>query len=502
MHRSIATRCALSPFIKCLALLIACASPAAGDAADVFSRLRSAVAKAERGDCRGSLKLIIAATAEAEFATVNAAGRDAIHGIGALCALQLGDNDTAYRFAFEATQSNRSTAQLWRIRFSHQLRLKAYSDAVASVEAMGSRHVEALDSVPIRWLYLLNDDLGKLPDKALQRRLLDVLAGSAYRPDEVMATNDGFKLKLAPLLLDEGKQSSAAALVSSMVEPDALVAVSLDLRLRTLLPADFSVRMAMERRLEQARSSVATHADSMSAVLDMADLLRRLGRVEESLAVLEAAGPVGPRTAIFSDLDKQRNWWWDAVARAQERLGHYEKAVAAYREGIAAKEGGTPNVSQTINLGHAHLRFGYPERAIAAVAVFEKGKYEASPYGLMEMRLVRGCAHAALGNGAAVKAEIAYVTEHERDHPEALTDLLLCTGDMEGAAAAMIRRLDDPERRLGALLQLSDYDPPVATFPLVPFESKFAELAVRADVMMAIKRAGGTRRFHLQAAEL
>jgi hypothetical protein len=217
---------------------------------------------------------------------------------------------------------------------------------------------------------------------------------------------------------------------------------------------------------------------------------------------LEAARPDGPGGKQFTDLDEETNWWWDEMARSYQMLGRYDEAVSAFGHGILAKEDGSPNVSQTINLGHAHVRFGHPERALKTVAVFETASYPASPYGEMEMRLVRGCAQAALGNRTALANDVAYARDHERDHPEALTDLLLCADDMDSAAASMIRRLNDPDKRAGALSQLSTFDPPPPSYPLMPFEKKMAALRERADVQAAIQRAGGVRHIRLQAGEL
>jgi len=73
---------------------------------------------------------------------------------------------------------------------------------------------------------------------------------------------------------------------------------------------------------------------------------------------------------------------------------------------------------------------------------------------------------------------------------------------MDGAAAATIRRLDDPERRAGALLQLSDYDPPPANGSHDPIDLRLGDLKHRPDVRAAIGRAGGTRRFIVRSGAL
>ena len=154
-----------------------------------------------------------------------------------------------------------------------------------------------------------------------------------------------------------------------------------------------------------------------------------------------------------------------------------------------------------INLAEAQVAFGKPQEALATLAVFDGAGRSASPYGEMEMRFARGCANALAGRKDALATDLAFAKAHEADHGEALSDLMLCSGDLDGAAAAFIRRLDDPDRRVAALLQLSDYDAPPVAIP-DPVYAHMPALKARDDVRAAIARAGGTRRIHLQRNEL
>ena len=192
------------------------------------------------------------------------------------------------------------------------------------------------------------------------------------------------------------------------------------------------------------------------------------------------------------------NWYWDALGRSWHMLGRYDEMVEAFRKGAAAGEDGTPNVSQVINLAQAQNAFGRGDEALRTLAAFADGR-KSSPYGEMEMRFARGCAQAVAGRPAEAVADVAFAKAHDKDHGEALADLLLCLGDMDGAAAAFIARLDDPDRRADALEQLSDYDDPPVALPPDPINSRLDALKARPDVKAAIARAGGTRRFHVQA---
>jgi hypothetical protein len=191
-------------------------------------------------------------------------------------------------------------------------------------------------------------------------------------------------------------------------------------------------------------------------------------------------------------------WWWDGLARTYASLGRYEDAVAALRRGMELQEDGTKNVSQTLNLASLQVEFGHRAEALKTLDGFDPRKSTINPYGMMVLTRTRGCARFGNGDIAGARIDRDYAVAHERDSPENLTDLLLCMGDVDAAAAEMIRRLDDPEQRVDALLNLSDYDPETHPVPIDLPGAKMAAVKGRPDVKAAIARAGGVRRFFLQ----
>jgi hypothetical protein len=120
----------------------------------------------------------------------------------------------------------------------------------------------------------------------------------------------------------------------------------------------------------------------------------------------------------------------------------------------------------------------------------------------MAMRYNRACAHAVAKRPGDAAADLAYIQTNSKDAPGMLGSLLLCLGDLDGAAADYIGRLDDPETRSEALLELSDYDDPPVKVPLDPAAARVPALKARTDVKAAIARAGGIRRFRVQADSL
>jgi hypothetical protein len=422
--------------------------------------------------------------------------------MAASCAVRTGKKDMAYRYAMDGTALDDASDWIWRFRFGVELEDGHFGPALTTIEAMTQGRGAALNAVPVRWMYEFSNKLKAGHQDDLRRRLLKILTDPSYAPDEVFGTVDGFRQSYAEILYGAGDKDGAAALIREIDDPSDLEELSFDPRFRPMLPSDFDLRASVERSLAAARTAMSRHPELVEPITMVAMRLRQLGRPQEALAVLEPARATILREGGFADADDKANWWWDGVARTQAALGHYDEMVAAMRSGAEAKEYGEINVSQVINLAEAQVHFGKPEDALKTLAVFDGGKRSVSPYGEMEMRFARGCANALAGKKDALALDLAYARAHNADHREALSDLLLCIGDLDGAAAAFAGRLEDPEQRTAALIQLSDYDAPPVSIPADPVNANLEKLKARPDMKAAIARAGGIRRIHLQRDEL
>ncbi|UUX99886.1 hypothetical protein [Sphingomonas sp. J315] len=165
------------------------------------------------------------------------------------------------------------------------------------------------------------------------------------------------------------------------------------------------------------------------------------------------------------------------------------------------EEDGSPNVSQIINLAGVQMRMGRHADALKTLPA-EGADFPVSPFGAMQMRLVRVCANVGLGNAAAVAIDRAEIEAKSKDAPEALRRLYLCLGDMDAAARAVIAELDNPEQRIETLIDFSDFDPSPTPTPETAYSKGIEALKLREDVQAALKKAGGTRRIALQSGDL
>jgi tetratricopeptide (TPR) repeat protein len=464
-----------------------------------LENLRQMAAAGAANDCKEALKIGLPMIDSRHDLELSGEGEAFIYGVVITCEAA-SDKERAYAHALRATALKHATDDLWRFRLALELETHRNRAAVVTVEAMARARQAALNLVPVDWMGFLNRALKEAKQEDLQRRLLKVLASDSYVPDEAFGLTDDFRYPYAAMLAEKGETEAARTLVAALRSPDSMVEASLDSRLRRLVPAELDVRRAAEAVLALHEEAIARHPDRLSPLIEAARDLRLLGRPREAVELLETAAAQNPDAA--SDRDEKLNWWWDSVASSEAALGRYDDAVVSLRKGAALKERGGANVSQVINLADLQINFGHGEEALKTLGLFDDPTRKGSPYGEMELRLARGCAHVVAGHPADAAADLAFARTHEKDDPRALSDLLLCVGDMDGAAAAFIRRLDDPDRRGRALLQLSDYDEVPVPVPAGPVNSRLGALKQRPDVKAAIERAGGIRRIPLQQGEL
>jgi tetratricopeptide (TPR) repeat protein len=465
------------------------------------ARIQALAAAVTRDDCAEVIRLGAPIADAGARAGLPADAEAEIQEVVASCEWRAGTTDAAYRHALRGTTLDEASEWLWRSRLALELTAKRYEDAVATIEAMSRGRGAALNSIDLGWMHLLNRELRDSHKTPARKRLLAVLASDAYAPDQAYGPLESYRLEYARLLAEEGDKAAAAAQVRRLQSRHGISGALFDSRLREWVDPGVDLRSAAETALARYKEAAALYPDRLGPLVMAASELRSLGRPQEAVALLDVARGRIDDPAGFEDREEQLNWWWDELGRTYHQLGRYEEMVDAFRKGAAIAESGK-NVSQVINLAEAQNSFGRGEDALKTLAVFSDPERSTSPYGAMEMRFARGCAYAVAGRPSEAAADLAFARAHEKDHPEALADLLLCLGDMDGAAAAFIRRLEDPERRADALLQLSDYDAPPVARPPHPVESRLPALKQRPDVQAAIAKAGGIRRIRLQRGEL
>ncbi len=407
----------------------------------------------------------------------------------------------AAAYAARATARDDSSDFAWRMRLVIDLQAKRYGPAIDTLERMTQGRGAALNSVPPKWLWQTRAVLDSAHDDVNLLRLLRIMSDSAYQPDdlgwEIDNSGDTARTTYARKLVGAGRKDEARALLVDLKGYGALDQVAFDPDLRALFGRPIDLRAVVEADLIQHRALMEKYPRSLAALNAVASDLRRLGRNDEMIAMLKAAISQAESTGAYDDRDDNLPWFWNSLAYAYAAAGKYDDMVVAFGKGAALNESGMPNVSQVINLSGQQNAFDRPKDALATITPISI-KADASPYGLMQIHLARGCAYARLSDLANARADLAYLLAHEPDAPPAVSLIQMCLDNEDATAASFVRRLGDPRTREMAMRDLTDYDAPDPRGPISPIAPLFERVRKRSDVQAAIRAAGGPFRVHLQ----
>lgn len=467
-----------------------------------FDDLTSAIS---RGDCTQGLSLARRVTARGAFKRFPDQARGAIWTFAALCAEQRNLFDEALDDARNATEVPGADAGVWTLRFRAALEARQLEDAPDAVEALGRSSPATLNQITVAAFHGFKTQAVAAGHADLALRLYAALEAANYTPAGSGAGGaDSIWLDEAAMAADAGDARHAAALIGRLTHTRSLIRVKLDSRFAAAVAADparFDLKAAALRELDRDRADMAAHPDRLAALRAVATDLMGLERFDEALALDQSAldriaqAPRGK--PAFADQDRWLNFLHDGKSGALRRLGRFDDAVQAMRDGARLPEQGQRNVSQTINLSELLNTVGRPEEALAALKPFDSG-LKASPFGEAWVHAERACAYYKLGRTAQIAPELAWLTAHQRDNPDARQEGVFCGGSTGDLAAEFIAELKDPDQRQGALVALSEFDPPSATTPfLAEALATMAAIRARPDIRAAVAAAGHTERIPL-----
>lgn len=482
-----------------LAAVLTAAAAAASPDRDTFdddvSTAKLAVAS---NDCAAAMPLIRRAIASPRMTTSPDAL--AVWEMGAECAGNQKAWAEALRDAEAATAFPKATDWVWRIRITLNDFLDHPDKSVELIETLAHDRPDVLTALEERQIGQIDRKLRGRGASALRRRLFAALDSINYQPTKPFDSADGYWVDYAAMLADAGDMANATRVLGRVNTTYGLIVARLDKRFDPIIAASpdrFDPRRVAEAQLARDQAAMAANPDLLEGILSTSRDLRRLGRSQEALAMLDKAAArvaaMDPANPDFSDLADAGNWLPDERARNLNDLGRFEEGLAVRRTAAATNEGGGPNVSQTINLADDLLNMGRPQESLDVLAVFGVAgeTRSASLYGVMEMMVNRACAYSDLGQAKPLQDTLAYISAHEKDNEGAVTNSLLCTGDLDGAAASFVRRLADPDERQGALLDLVDF---TDARPMTPrqalIDKRWRAVRGRPDVQAAAAAVG------------
>ncbi|MBS0374820.1 MAG: DUF3857 domain-containing transglutaminase family protein [Proteobacteria bacterium] len=458
--------------------------------------LSDALAAKQAGKDAEAAKRLGVALDPAAFATLPPNSQRNARWLAASLAGSRGDWPAALAELRRATAAGDESFDLWSFRVHAAIAAADAADAAESLTHLAQHWPANLakvdDWVPPRVVR-------EAPHAGTARfDLLRALYAAKYRRS--FREPSGFWVELATLALERGDRGLAVDALHRVDDPYALVAIAADRRfdeVRSRLGDLPSSAAASRRGAELGARAIAEHPSAADAVVDAAHAYLVAGQPTEALAVCDAAiarvhGSHG--TQAFDDYGKRYVWVLDLRSRALERLGRWDEALAQEVEASHLTERGMPNVSQAINLAARYNELGRAKEARAALAAVGR---DLSSFGRTQLEAERLLSAVQLGDGAETERALGYLKEHAEDSWSTYQSGLLAAGRTDEAAALLIARLRDPERRLDALVAVQGY----ADVPRGPFGAELARreaaLIAREDVQQAITAVGRIDRYLL-----
>lgn len=372
------------------------------------------------------------------------------------------------------------------------LELAQPADAVAQVERQAriGGGVAVFDHKQLHdlWEALAQDETPRL-------RLLNALAALNFGPVDPLDQEDQIWEDHARLLAKTGAPPrEVLTALKRLNGVDEQLGAALSPRFaaaRRLDEAWFEPRAVVMRAFQRADRLAVKATDRLSLVTRRADLLERLGRPADALALIDAAllrAKVSPRT--FSDLDGGLVNLRAERAFSLWQLGRFDEAIAEDRAIVKDARPREGYDGWADNMLISHLTAD--GRAPAALKALDYFLYKPSG-NLGDWVVARSaCVNVQLGRLTAARRDLK---DLKADTVPARTYALLCLDDLDAAAASYKARLADPDAAPWAVQALSARVRPKALgrWDAVMLDRQ-AEIAARPDVQAALVAAGGARR--------
>lgn len=409
----------------------------------------------------------------------------------------------AHGLLVRATALDQADGNAWLERSSTAFALGDYADSARSVTAIARRWPDVLRRIFDQPIYIIDTKLAAEPAQtAIRQAMLQALFDARWTDRDGEPST--MWRELSSLLLVEGKTVQAAAVASRITSARVILSMRVDKRFDALVQRDpqaFDVDRTMAAELAAARAAVAAHPDRLRPLTTLQTLLLDTGQYRQVLAVTDAVMAnvrAGKGKSTYKDFDDRYVWIIDQRARALARLGRWNEAAEQWAAATRQPEQGGMNVSQIINLGDYYANRREPIRALDMVA--ELGNM--SPYGRMNLELVRLKVAVQQHDQAGTAAHLAYMRAHRNDAIALWQRALLVNGDLDGAADLLLQRLHNPAWRSSALVDMQRYDSVRMTPVEAEINTRWNKVVAQPAVQKALQPVGRIESFRLDPDQL
>lgn len=397
--------------------------------------------------------------------------------------------------ASEFTQANSNT---WHRRLAAAFQVMDYQDSAHCVTTIARRWPKTLNKIRDQAIYRIDTELGKDTAQAESRRaLLESLFNANWSDIDGVANE--FWRDLAQILLakDDVQQadSVAARIRSARIAITIRIDKSFD-RITQGNPDRYDINRLAADELAAARVAVESAPGQLRLWVRLQRLLLDTLQHDQALAIADdivAKAKDGAGKSIYEDFDEYYIWVLNQRADTLSRLGRWDEAVEQLSRAARRPEDGGMNVSQILNLGLYYVHLEQPMKALDTVS--ELG--EMSPYGRMQLEMVRFMAALQQKDEAAVATRLAYMREHRTDAIGTWEDALLFSGDLDAAGDLLVERLRSDQWRSSALASMQGY----ADVPRTPVDAerlrRWREVLAQPNVIQALSEVGRIENFDL-----
>jgi hypothetical protein len=381
-----------------------------------------------------------------------------------------------------------ASAEDWSLRLSAAHSAGEKAEAASSLAVLAERWPEKLNDLEQSMVGRTVYDAPKTGP--IRKQLLTALFNSGYTPQDDDVSRWWRDLTL--LQLHDGDEAAARKTFAKVKDPYVLIAASVDNRFEPVRgEITIDIPTAMEQEIQDAREGVAKRPDELTPVLRLTGFLAASLHYAQALQVADDAikkmnGPTGPK--VYKDYRAHRTWLLDERARALCALGRLDEGVAQLVSARFLPENGESNVSQTINLASLYNDMGKPTEAIQTLADVATGS--TSPFGAMQVAIERLASADMTGDTAEAEKQLGFLREHRDDSLPSYQRALISANHQDEAAQLLISRLQDPDQRLEALMEVQKFKLPPLPKRADQWHKRWDAMLARSDVKEAIGKVG------------
>lgn len=425
-----------------------------------------------------------------DFSSLDASERFAVLYKTALSEFRAGNAARANTLLKRATGYKQANAATWKYRLFTASRSHDSIDMAYSLTTIARRWPSLLPTLFPGMPLQLHRRLQNYQQDAVDQNMLDALFNANW-PRSIDGA-DYLWLDLALIHLRNYEIKRAAQVAVRVKQPMLVLRMRIDKRfdpIRRLHPEAFDIDRLMRTQISEAQADLKAHPNQLAPIQHLQNLYIRAGQFERALTVSDPVVAVarkgdGPRT--YTDYDTKYNWIIDNRARALAHQGHWTRAIHVMEKAACQTEYGDVNVSQIINLGAYYALNNHPDKAARAIS--RVGNM--SDYGRMQLEKIKLYIAFERHDKPAIARHMDYLRSNREDAIGSWENALLLHGDLDEAAALMIKRLDNPDWRDDALLDVQDYPDGPSTYIGKRIDANLQRILKRKDVLAAVLRVG------------